>query len=138
MTIGQPDGLVPKIHIYGRCGAFGYAVEDKDTMPSALQKLCNENGKNYKVINHGLWGAEDQYILNNLDLDIQDELIGENDIVIIYMSFLPFLNELKAIPVRCIDTTKAFHDHLKEGDTFYDIPGHMTASGLLLNLYMSM
>lgn len=129
VTIGQPDGLVPKIHIYGRCGAFGYAVEDKDTMPSALQKLCNENGKNYKVINHGLWGAEDQYILNNLDLDIQNELIGKNDIVIIYMSFLPFLNELKAIPVRCIDTTKAFHDHLKEGDTFYDIPGHMTASG---------
>ena len=127
ITTGQPERYERTIHVYGRCGVFGYAVEDADTMPSQLQGLL-KNAK-VRVINHGLWGGDDAKILNNLYHDIWDDVIKEDDIVLIYMRYLPYMDMLKPLNVNCYDTTQEYYRYVEDGGMFYDIPGHMTAEG---------
>lgn len=126
-TAGQPDEYVRTIHVYGRCGVFGYAVEDADTMPSKLQRLLKDD--KVRVVNHGTWGADDVKILTNLYHDIEEQVIKADDIVLIYMRYLPYMDVLKQLHVKCYDTTKEYYEHLDKGGMFYDIPGHMTAEG---------
>lgn len=127
VTPNQPD-VRQAIHIYGRCGVFGYAVEDADTMPAQLQQIINVNKANFKVINHGVWGADDDKLLNNLYVDIESGIIRPNDAVIVYMWALPEIESIKNLGIAVYDTTKDFHNQL--GDHyFYDKPGHMTAEG---------
>ncbi|MBD5529284.1 MAG: adenylyltransferase/cytidyltransferase family protein [Lachnospiraceae bacterium] len=131
ITVAAPEEYGMSIHIYGRCGVFGYAVEDCQTMPSQLQKLFNEKGMNIRVENHGLWGADEEKFMANMEADIEEGVIQENDIVVIYATFRPWLakEELEKMSINCYDTTEAFHEFLRKGNTFYDIPGHMTAEG---------
>lgn len=129
MTVGQPENYDFTIHMYGRCGVFGYAVEDGDTMPSALQAILNERGRNIRVENHGLWGADDEKILKNISVDLEEGVISQEDIVIVYMDYLPWMEEIEKFSVKYFDTTTAFHKFLEKGTTFFDKPGHMTAEG---------
>lgn len=128
-TYYQPQDYAYTVHMYGRCGVFGYAVEDSDTMPSVLQLLFKEDGQKVRVINHGLWGADDRKILHNLSVDITEGVIKRNDKVILYMDYLPCMIQLKDLKVPIFDSTKGFHDFLKGKMVFYDKPGHMTAEG---------
>lgn len=127
VTCGQPEQYGRTIHVYGRCGAFGYAVEDAHTMPSQLQSLLKD--RNIRVVNHGTWGADDVKILSNLYWDIQEKVIEEGDIVLIYMRYLPYMEQLHQLGVKAFDTTKEYYEYLEAGGMFYDIPGHMTAEG---------
>lgn len=129
ITIGVPEKYDRHIHTYGRCGVFGYAVEDIQTIPSRLQELCNRDKRNVCVENHGIWGTDD--ILNNLLLDIEEGIIQDTDIVLIYAMTDAwwYKNDLENIAVCCWDTTEKFHEFLNRGNTFYEIPGHMTAEG---------
>lgn len=132
VTAGQPDGYTFTLHIYGRCGVFGYAVEDKETLPSALQYILNQNGFRIRVENHGLWGADDEKIFQNMRCDLKEGVIQKGDLVVLYMAYLPDeCNQmLDRLGVLRIDTTEPFHKYLKAADdTFYDRPGHMTAQG---------
>ncbi len=131
ITVGQPFDYDYTIHIYGRCGVFGYAVEDKDTLPSALQGLLNKLDRKVRIVNHGLWGADDTNILHNMSCDIDDGIVEEQDIIIVYMAYLPWMEELKRLSVLVYDSTQPFHDFLKGEATFFDRPGHMTAAGYL-------
>lgn len=127
-TCFSPKEYEYTIHIYGRCGVFGYAVEDADTMPSKLQKLVCEKG--IRVINHGTWGAEDFDIIQNLNEDLNEGIIAEQDVIILYMNYLPCIEELRQMGIYVNDTTSGFHDVLGHaGIEFYDIPGHMNAEG---------
>lgn len=128
-TCFQPESYIFTIHIYGRCGVFGYAVEDADTLPSFLQKKVKD--QNIRVISHSTWGAEDEYIIQNLCEDLREGVIEEHDIILCYMKELPFMDILKKIGIYCCDTTLAFHQTLEEDIDvdFYDIPGHMNAEG---------
>lgn len=124
----QPEKYKFTIHIYGRCGAFGYAVEDADTLPSRIQKIVRDN--EIRVLNHSTWGAEDSYIIQNLWEDLKDGMIAGQDIILLYMNDLPITDELIKMGIYHNDTTKAFHQELgKSGVEFYDIPGHMNAEG---------
>ena len=129
VTIGTPEQSNSSIHVYGRCGVFGYAVEDIQTIPSQLQKLCNQDGRSMRVENHGIWGTDE--FLSNLLLDIEEGLIREADIVLVYAMTDAwwYRKELEEIAVYCWDTTEEFHEFLARGNTFYEIPGHMTAEG---------
>ena len=83
VTLNQPNAYTRTIHIYGRCGVFGYAVEDRDSIPSLLQKELLQNGiTDIKVINHGLWGGTDEY----LDHNFLQESVGmkAGDVVLFY------------------------------------------------------
>ncbi len=129
-TMYQQSNYDRTIRMYGRCGVFGYAVEDKDTMPSILQEIINcDSDKHMRVMNHGLWGADDRKILTNLNEDISDRLIDEQDIVVVYMDYIPGIKTLDKLGISICDTTEDFHSSLNSSDLFYDRPGHMTAEG---------
>lgn len=127
---GQPENAEHTIHVFGRCGVFGYAVEDADTMPSYLQRLLSENGyANYKVINHGLWGADNHII--NYNMMYEARSIKKGDIVIIYMRHYnkPELKVFMDCGLQYYDCTRDYHEYPESKMSFYDKPGHMTAKG---------
>lgn len=127
-TCFQPETCKFTIHIYGRCGVFGYAVEDKDTFPSCLQKIVRD--RNIRVVSHSTWGAEDAFIIQNLCEDLREGVIEEHDMILCYMKELPFADRMKELNIYVNDTTEAFHQALgKNGVDFYDMPGHMNAEG---------
>ncbi len=127
-TCYQPDEYLYTIHIYGRCGVFGYAVEDSETFPSFFQKRIKD--QNVRVVNHSTWGAEDSYIIQNLTEDIKEGLIEPQDFVLIYMNYLPCMEEIIDLGIYVDDTTTVFHKHLADKSAdFYDIPGHMNSEG---------
>lgn len=128
-TMYQPKKYQSTIHIYGRCGAFGYAVDDSDTMPSMLQKRLMESGREIRVVNHGLWGADNEKILHNLSMDVMEGVIKRNDKVVLYMDYLPYMKRLQSLNLNIQDTTVPFHEFKKNKEIFYDKPGHMTAKG---------
>lgn len=118
------------IHIFGRCGVFGYAVEDKDNIPSKLQQILNNDiGQKFNIVNHGLWGGEDQCINHNIILE--SEHIKSNDIIIIYMKHYKMeeLREYMKCGLYYYDITKDFHQYEESRWCFYDRPGHMTREG---------
>lgn len=133
ITLYQPREFSRTIHIYGRCGVFGYAVEDKDTLPSLLQKELNERGPgNIRVINHGLWGGDDTLIDQNF---LQDSVgMNEGDIVIFYRRHFDsaLMEELIKCGVRYKNITEEWHRKRTDNVTFFNQPGHMNAEGYKL------
>ncbi len=129
-TCYQPNCFVRTIHIYGRCGVFGYAVEDCDTMPSQVQKYLIEKGiTDIRVVNHGLWGGEDNLIEHNFLEDVLG--FGPNDIVIFYMRHFqkPIMKGLLKCGVWYKNFTKEWHESAEALTGFYDRPGHMNDKG---------
>lgn len=129
VTKEQPDEVLGNIYIYGRCGVFGYAVIDSETIPSVLQKKVNEAGDKFCVVNNGLWGANIQSILSNLELDL--ETINNSDIVILYMQPLTWEEQQRLLDagMKYYDCTEVFHKDNKVANSFFDRPGHMSAKG---------
>lgn len=133
ITLYQPRKYSRTIHIYGRCGVFGYAVEDKDSLPSLIQKELKDLGvTDIKVIDHGLWGGIDEY----LDHNFLHEAIGmkEGDIVLFYRKHFDkkLLNEFIRRGVRYKEITDDWHARKNESVKFFDRPGHMNAEGYKL------
>ena len=129
-TAYQPINSNRTIHVYGRCGAFGYAVEDKDTLPSQLQRFINQAGYNdIKVVNHGLWGGEDK----NIDHDFLLDMLGmkEGDIVLFYRHVLDphIMAQLEKRGMWYKDITHEWHQYSEATWCFYNYPGHMSAVG---------
>lgn len=132
ITVNQPKNFQRTLHIYGRCGAFGYAVEDAHTIPSFLQKeLINRGANDIRVVNHGLWGGEDSYIDHNFLQDVMG--FKEGDIVLFYRKHFPMqiIEQFMLHGVRYMDITDEWHKRRAKNDkiTFYNQPGHMNAYG---------
>lgn len=130
VTCGQPSSYSRTLHVYGRCGAFGYAVEDADTLPSQLQKSLSDGGVlDVRVVNHGLWGGDDACLDGNFLHELSEFAPG--DVVLFYRKHLdPALMEKWAeYGVRYLDITKAWHAFPEAKWCFYDRPGHMNAIG---------
>lgn len=133
VTCFQPQNFERTIHIYGRCGVFGYAVEDADTFPSQLQKLLSENDiSSIRVVNHGLWGGTDDYVDHNFLKDCVG--FKQGDIVLFYRKHYD-----KRLLARFIDEgmwyreiTEEWHQNEIAHYSFYDRPGHMSADGYKL------
>ena len=130
ITVGAPDKSEFTVHFFGRCGAFGYAVEDAETIPSFLQRILNSSGfPNVRVVNHGLWGGEDAL----LDHNYIQESIGykQGDVVVFYRKqFAEALTEQlvrKGMIFR--DLTPQWHEFPESKWCFFDSPGHMNAIG---------
>jgi [citrate (pro-3S)-lyase] ligase len=127
-TPDAPQNPARVVHVYGRCGVFGYAVEDGQTLPAHLQKLLNLNALNIAVVNHGLWGADDGKILINLREDIASGYIRPADAVVVYMWPFEDMDVIENCGAYCFDATEYFHAKLIR-DCFYDKPGHMNSEG---------
>ncbi len=130
ITCYQPEKYKRTLHIYGRCGAFGYAVEDKNSLSSQIQLWLNNKGINdIKVVNHGLWGGTDEYI----DHNFLNESIGmkEGDIVLFYMKHLDkhLLKHWEDVGVWYHEITHDWHKHEEAKWCFFDKPGHMNHIG---------
>lgn len=133
VTCGQPERYARTIHVYGRCGAFGYAVEDRDTLPSLLQQELKDRGiTDIRVVNHGLWGGVDEYLDHNF---LQDAIgMKEGDIVLFYRKHFDkkLLRGFQDRGVRYRELTEEWHAQRDETVTFFDKPGHMNAEGYRL------
>lgn len=129
VTSHSPNLNKRTLHVYGRCGVFGYAVEDSDTMPSYLQKLLLDNGYSIRVINHGLWGGSNKQILHNFIQDIK--YIKADDIVVFYQA--PLKKHWMDVCINCgllyNNFTEEYHKYPEAKWCFYDKPGHMTNIG---------
>lgn len=126
----QPENFKRTIHVYGRCGAFGYAVEDKNSLPSQIQLQLNNNGiTDIRVVNHGLWGGEDEYLEHNF----LNDCVGykEGDIILFYMKHIDkrLLRHWKEAGVRYKEITREWHQYPEAKWCFYDKPGHMNHIG---------
>ncbi len=133
ITVNQPETYTRTIHMYGRCGVFGYAVEDKHTLPSLLQKVLVERGiHDVRVLNHGLWGGVDEY----LDYNFLHDSIGmkKGDIIVFYRKHFDkhLINEFKRRGVVYKELTHEWHKRRNKNVTFYNQPGHMNAEGYKL------
>lgn len=129
VTVGQPDQFMGTIHVYGRCGVFGYAVEDSETVPSQLQKLLNENGDALRVVNHGLWGGDDTCIDHNFLHEAGS--MKKGDIVVFYRMHYNkgLLKHLEAAGLWYKEITEDWHKYPEAKWCFYDRPGHMNREG---------
>lgn len=130
VTTDSPKNFTRTIHIYGRCGVFGYAVEDSENMPSQLQKLLNLNGyEDIRVINHGLWGGTDKDILHNFINDVYHMKSG--DIVVFYQRRYPkmIMDRYMQCGLWYRDLTNEYHQYPEARWCFYDKPGHMNRDG---------
>lgn len=133
VTLNQPQTFSKTIHMYGRCGVFGYAVEDRDSLPSLLQQELLDRGiKDIRIINHGLWGGVDEY----LDHNFLQEAVGmkKGDIVLFYRMHFDkkLLPEFVKRGVRYKEITDEWHARKNNRVTFFDRPGHMNADGYKL------
>lgn len=131
-TMYQTEEEKNRIFMYGRCGVFGYAVRDEETLPSQLQKkLLDEETQNYTVKNRGLWGADTESIIGNFIKDVKRKTFHENDIVIFYMHKLKenVMESARNAGIYYENTTDAFHTYDVSKWCFYDKPGHMNAEG---------
>ncbi len=132
-TENQPVNFKRKIVMYGRCGVFGYAIKDGQTLPSMLQKrLLDERYDDILVENYGLWGADTECIIENFICDVKNRLFKDGDIVVFYMHKLreEVMKSCEKAGVYFFDSTKSFHAKLESSSCFYDKPGHMSASGI--------
>lgn len=126
----QPKEYTRTIHVYGRCGAFGYAVEDKNTLPSQMQLQFDENDYNdIRVVNHGLWGGEDEYLDHNFLHDVAG--FKEGDIVLFYRMHIDkrLLKHWEDRGVKYKEITHEWHQYPEAKWCFYDKPGHMNHIG---------
>lgn len=126
----QPENYTRTIHIYGRCGAFGYAVEDKNSLPSQIQLQLNNQGiKDVRIVNHGLWGGEDE----NLEHNFLNDCVGykEGDIVLFYLKHIDkrLLRHWEDAGVIYKEITHEWHSYPEAPWCFYDRPGHMNHIG---------
>ncbi len=130
ITCLQPGKYSNIIHFYGRCGAFGYAVEDADTLPSQIQREFNERGlHNIKIENHGLWGGTDFYLDHNFIEDAVGMKTG--DMVVFYRKHLDMnlIHQLENLGVWYKDITEEWHTYDAAKNCFFDKPGHMNHIG---------
>lgn len=126
----QPETYKRTIHVYGRCGAFGYAVEDKNTLPSQIQlQLNSQEITDARVVNHGLWGGEDEYLEHNF----LNDCVGykEGDIILFYMKHIDkrLLKHWEEAGVKYKEITHEWHEYPEAKWCFYDKPGHMNHIG---------
>lgn len=127
----QPKEYKRTIHVYGRCGAFGYAVEDKYSLPSQLQLQFNNYSLGINVINHGLWGGGNEYLDHNFLNDVAG--FNENDIIVFYRMHIDkrLLKHWECRGVKYKEITHEWHEYPESKWCFYDKPGHMNHMGYI-------
>ncbi len=83
-TTDTPDDFTRTVHMFGPSTLFGVGVEDKNTLPSFIQRYVNEHfpDKKIRVVNHGVPRADDVDIARL----IRNTPIKSADIIVILYS----------------------------------------------------
>lgn len=71
-----------RVLMYGDSRMYGVGVEDKDTLPSQLQFLMENNNYNVEVLNLGVRGD----VLVNIYERIENSIFKKNDILVIFLT----------------------------------------------------
>ncbi len=79
ITIGQPEQYQNSIYFFGRCVFVGSRVEDANTIASVVQKMVNEDGKAYRVVNLSCWDD-----VNGRIWKIINQQFKKGDIIVIH------------------------------------------------------
>ncbi len=120
-TAGNPANSRHSVYLLGTCLFFGYAVEDKDTMASYLQRKINEVYNDWRVVNMGVMGAgfHDTYKA------IYDMKFRKGDILVIeYGSLMP-MEENGEI----YDITTALNNKAMQRDSYFEMILHCNHTG---------
>jgi [citrate (pro-3S)-lyase] ligase len=93
-TTNQPEDAENTIYLFGGCVFFGYAIDDKNTVASFLQRKLNKQSdkKKWKVINYATWGGN----IDQTYRQLYNIKFKTGDIVIIsYAGYMPLGLEYK-------------------------------------------
>lgn len=116
VTTDTPEKYSNKCFVLGASDVFSYGCEDKRTFCSVLQrKLLDQDGKVYKVENHGVRGLPRHVCLNNLfQLNI-----NPGDVVVIFG--FPKLDPKSAACIGLDTVHCSFQRPHNHGEIFSDI-----------------
>ena len=115
----EPKEHIGTIWLVGNCHFNGYAVEDKHTFASLLQKKISSEGYKYRVVDLSCDGGR----LFNLFNKIFERYISFNDIIIVLTG--RFFIETGFINIDYEEINNSFKGKI----WFWNGPGHMGASG---------
>ncbi|MGF7143653.1 cytidyltransferase-like protein [Anaerotaenia torta] len=118
-TCDQPVVYHNKIHVFGTCYAFGYAVEDAHTICSFLQRLINEEYKDTLcVCNYGVQGIAENVFDNMWNTEYR-----KGDLAVYASgSSQRVINTIAHCGGSIIDFTPLYESRPK--NCFFNLPGH--------------
>ena len=123
VTVNQPTDYENTIYVFGPCTARGALVEDKNTIASILQKMVNEKGLPYIVLNCGVGGGTD---LENTYRYIVSLPIKPGDCVILVEEG-QFLDETTIDGTSILKLADGFNKEQLKQEWFLDRPAHCNA-----------
>lgn len=116
VTTDIPENTVHTIHFFGKCAAMGRFVEDKNTIPSFLQRMINETTRDYQVINYGMEADVE------INKKIRNIRFKKGDIVFIFYRYYEIY---KKCGIPFTDLTQLISDIvMKNRGYFLDSPEH--------------
>lgn len=116
VTTDTPPNPRFTIHVFGKCAAMGRFVEDKNTIPSYLQRLINTTTGDYQVVNYGMEAEVE------IHKKIKNVCFKKGDIVMIIYRYY---NIYKKLNIEYTDLSETICEEvLSHREYFTDTPEH--------------
>lgn len=132
-TTDQDGEYRHDLNVFGPCVVFGALVDDKNTIPSYLQRYINELGLSYRVNNYG---ARAVYFPENVR-SFDSLIVREND-QFIFMVLKQEADKLRELGFNNISRLEPVMNDPTLRDYFIDEPVHCNAeAGKRISQFMS-
>lgn len=128
-TVGQPASYKRTVYVYGQCTARGTGVEDKNTIPSFLQKFFNKNRPEAGIVvrNRAIGCGSD---IHDDVARAREDCPRQGDVVV-------FCTDLRIVPLELFkenkilyyDCSPLFNRPHNYGEWFTDATFHTTPAG---------
>lgn len=128
VTCYQPEKFKHSIYVFGQCTVRGIGVEDKDTIPSFLQRRINQEFKDcYRIHNCGIGCGSD---VHDELAHLKRKAIRKGDIVIFCTNLELAPDELRErSQIEIFDSSFLFERPHDYGEWFTDETFHTTPKG---------
>lgn len=122
VTTDVPGGVCGGgIYVFGPCTVFGVLVEDKDTIPSCMQRLLNQNNIGKEVINEGV----DAVSLLEEIRKFNRAIYRENSVFIFFVQNEKEREQIeKRFSERTIYKLASCYNQFEFHNYFFDLPSH--------------
>lgn len=112
-----PQNYDYTIHCFGNCYWFGYATEDRRTIPNLLQQKFNQIGHKIRIMDHSIWGSSQRDFYYRLANASQ---IREGDIVLCALWYNQPMCDIDVCDLSDI----VIEESKKASFSFWEIPTH--------------
>ena len=125
VTTDTPQEYENTVYLFGPSSVYGFGVDDSNTIASHLQRMLNEKGLSYAVMNcSNIAGTNYDRMMDF----VKTFHYREGDIIITAMLGSPRLHEAVRKELPYCDVQKAFDRPHKNGEVFYE-QYHLNAVG---------